>query len=95
MENLYCLFILSHIYISYHNELHSKKAFFIKGLSGACLKYTRFYLGISSVIQVGIVTFYLPESLERRLEEIVRLYGYCSRSEAIRDAVRLFIIGFE
>lgn|GEM_PF-5919095 len=46
------------------------------------------------MICVGVVSFYLPEALERRLEEVVRLYGYCSKSEAIRDAIRLLIIGY-
>ena len=46
------------------------------------------------MISVGVVSFYLPETLEKRLEEVVRLYGYCSKSEAIRDAIRLLIIGY-
>lgn len=43
------------------------------------------------MILLGVISFYLPEQLEKRLERLVRLHGYCSKSEAIRDAIRLLI----
>jgi len=38
-----------------------------------------------------VVSFHIPHSLMRELEELVQEMGFTSKSEAIREAIRLLI----